>query len=230
MNVLLARYLDGDLTEEEAREFLEALETDSELAAELREHERLLSWTAELDAVSAPAGFTASVMERVRARPGRRPRHQRGPRWRGWTGGVAAAAALVLCFALGWQGARFTAATVAPDRSGAGVSTPRLGVLPAAWVAGQGESASLMAVRFVYAASANGPETVTVAGSFNGWDPTAIPMHREGDLWTAVVVLPRGNHEYMFVEDGSRWVLDPSAVMTRDDGFGGRNAVLDLST
>jgi hypothetical protein len=32
----------------------------------------------------------------------------------------------------------------------------------------------------------------------------------------------------MFIEDDTRWVTDPRAPLTRDDGFGGRNAVLDV--
>jgi hypothetical protein len=33
----------------------------------------------------------------------------------------------------------------------------------------------------------------------------------------------------MFIEDGQRWVTDPLAAQTRDDGFGRENAVLDLT-
>ena len=43
------------------------------------------------------------------------------------------------------------------------------------------------------------------------------------------LVLPPDSYEYMFVEDGERWVTDPLAPQTRDDGFGRMNAVLDLT-
>jgi 1,4-alpha-glucan branching enzyme len=71
--------------------------------------------------------------------------------------------------------------------------------------------------------------TVRVAGTFNDWNPEGVAMERQGDLWTAVLFLPRGTYEYMFVEDDAHWVTDPLALQTRDDGFGRKNAVLDLT-
>jgi 1,4-alpha-glucan branching enzyme len=41
-----------------------------------------------------------------------------------------------------------------------------------------------------------------------------------------VPVVPGRRYQYQFVVDG-RWVTDPLAPAA-DDGFGGRNAVLDL--
>ena len=32
----------------------------------------------------------------------------------------------------------------------------------------------------------------------------------------------------MFVVDGQRWMVDPFATEQKDDGFGSRNAVLDV--
>ena len=69
---------------------------------------------------------------------------------------------------------------------------------------------------------------VGVAGDFNGWSPEAAPLARgPGGAWTGELRLPRGRHQYMFVVDGE-WVTDPAAPVTLDDGFGHRNAVLDL--
>ena len=71
--------------------------------------------------------------------------------------------------------------------------------------------------------------TVAVAGSFNSWDPASAPMDEVRDgLFRATVFLERGRHEYMFVVDGERWVTDVSAAAWQDDGFGHRNAVLEL--
>ena len=47
--------------------------------------------------------------------------------------------------------------------------------------------------------------------------------------WVATLLLPPDSYEYMFVVDNDTWVSDPLALTTRDDGFGSRNAVLDLS-
>jgi len=45
-------------------------------------------------------------------------------------------------------------------------------------------------------------------------------------VWRATIVLPVGQHEYMFVVDGERWVADPNAGRYVDDDFGRENAVL----
>jgi len=88
-------------------------------------------------------------------------------------------------------------------------------------------SASLVTVRFVLVA----PEAkqVSLAGTFNQWDPQATPLVRAGatGVWTATVTLPAGQHQYVFVVDGARWVPDPGAPAV-DDGFGRRNSVLTL--
>jgi len=70
---------------------------------------------------------------------------------------------------------------------------------------------------------------VAVAGSFNGWDAGDVRLERTEDgLFHAVIHLPHGRHEYMFVLDGQRWVTDPTAALAVDDGFGNRNAILEI--
>ena len=69
--------------------------------------------------------------------------------------------------------------------------------------------------------------SVSLAGSFNGWQVGAIPLSRVADgLWATTVALPVGEHRYEFVIDGTRWVPDPTAHAQVDDGFGGRNSVI----
>jgi 1,4-alpha-glucan branching enzyme len=70
---------------------------------------------------------------------------------------------------------------------------------------------------------------VSVAGTFNQWDPRATPLVRAGanGMWTATLKLPAGQHQYAFVVDGVRWVPDPAAPAV-DDGYGRRNSVLTL--
>ncbi|OLB51907.1 MAG: hypothetical protein AUI08_01980 [Gemmatimonadetes bacterium 13_2_20CM_2_65_7] len=82
-------------------------------------------------------------------------------------------------------------------------------------------------MRFVLVAP--GAQHVSLAGTFNHWDPRATPLVRSGagDLWTATLSLPPGQHQYAFVVDGTRWVPDPTAPAV-DDGFGRRNSVLTL--
>ena len=69
--------------------------------------------------------------------------------------------------------------------------------------------------------------TVAVAGSFNGWNPKALPMtRRAGGDWVATIALPVGEHSYQFVVNGRRWQPDPTAHAQVDDGFGGTNSVI----
>ena len=87
--------------------------------------------------------------------------------------------------------------------------------------------ASLVTVRFVLVAP--DARQVSLAGTFNQWDPQATPLVRAGatGVWTATLTLPAGQHQYAFVVDGARWVPDPGAPAI-DDGFGRRNSVLTL--
>ncbi len=71
-------------------------------------------------------------------------------------------------------------------------------------------------------------EQVTLAGSFNDWSPEGIELVRSPDtgLWTGTVPLSPGEHEYLFVIDGTSWIPDPSAHAQVDDGFGAANSVI----
>jgi len=217
MKALIDRYLDGELTEDEAEAFLDSLASDPRLEAELREHERLLSLGASLGAEGPPPDFTDRVMDHVHdtyAPARRRPAVPSGAvlRW-----GLAWAAAAVLAFSLG----RFTAGERAVSVPGTPDSRAVASV--------PDDSGQLRLVRLVYVPSDPGVDRVAVAGTFNEWNPARTQMQKEGNAWTAQLLLPRETYEYMFVVDGSQWVTDPLAVETRDDGFGRENAVLDLT-
>jgi hypothetical protein len=66
-------------------------------------------------------------------------------------------------------------------------------------------------IHFSYTAPNAGQ--VLVAGDFNGWSPTAHPMTRDGDVFSTVVKLAAGDHEYKFVVDG-QWFGDPDNPVT----------------
>lgn len=69
---------------------------------------------------------------------------------------------------------------------------------------------------------------VFLAGSFNGWNPTATPLTKiRPDTWEVELALPPGRHEYLFVVDG-RWLLDPSAWDYCLNPHGGLNAVVQV--
>ena len=99
---------------------------------------------------------------------------------------------------------------------------------PISFVSRSGESQNLRLVQITYVPGEAGAERVTLAGTFNGWKTDQVLMRQKNGVWTAVLVLPPGSYEYMFIENGKHWVTDPLAPLTRDDGFGGRNAVLNL--
>ena len=68
---------------------------------------------------------------------------------------------------------------------------------------------------------------VALAGDFNGWDPRAMPMHRQGssDVWKIAIALPPGRHVYSFVVDGTEWVIDPLAPRAELDDLGPANVI-----
>ena len=77
----------------------------------------------------------------------------------------------------------------------------------------------------------NKAHTVAIAGDFNGWNPQAnILEDPEGDgIWTGTLKLEPGRYEYMFVLDGEKWFPDPNALRYVKDGFGNRNAILEIN-
>jgi 1,4-alpha-glucan branching enzyme len=69
--------------------------------------------------------------------------------------------------------------------------------------------------------------SVAVAGSFNEWSITSDPLTRDSTgIWWAVIRLPPGDHAFMYVVDGTRWVSPALAEEYVDDGFGARNGVV----
>lgn len=68
---------------------------------------------------------------------------------------------------------------------------------------------------------------VSVAGDFNGWNPDATPMQRQGstNVWRASVPLTPGRHVYTFVVNGRDWVVDPLAPRADGDELGPANVI-----
>jgi len=123
--------------------------------------------------------------------------------WAVWAGALAAAAALALLL-------------------GRAVPAPVPGVQA------RGATRDSVFVRFVLYAP--GARRVAVAGTFNQWDRGAALLAPAGTsgVWTTTLALPVGQHQYAFVVDGARWVVDPSAPAV-DDGFGRRNSVVAVT-
>jgi len=79
----------------------------------------------------------------------------------------------------------------------------------------------------------NGESSVDVMGSFaaDGWTAGA-PMTSDGTNWTATVPVPWDTAvQYKFRVDGSdMWIVDPANPNSVDDGFGGKNSLLEPTT
>jgi 1,4-alpha-glucan branching enzyme len=86
----------------------------------------------------------------------------------------------------------------------------------------------LVPVRFEFTHST--AITVSVAGTFNDWQPTTKSMHPSGNgYWQKETALAPGTYEYCLVVDG-QWMLDPLARETVANPFGGRNSVLKVAS
>ena len=69
------------------------------------------------------------------------------------------------------------------------------------------EAKRVVTTRFTF----QGPHAreVCLAGDFNEWDPSTVPMVRQDDgSWGVALDLVPGRYEYKFVVDGE-WVCEP---------------------
>ncbi len=68
--------------------------------------------------------------------------------------------------------------------------------------------------------------TVSVPGTFNGWNSTANPLVKEGasGLWSADVSAARPGHEYKYVINGSSWWKDPRSRKVTSSGYNSSGA------
>ena len=168
--------------------------------------------------VEASPGFDARVMAAVRRAPPPLPARVwawlREPRALAVSplGGFAAAAVVAALLVAGtWVVVRTTRA---PGEMG-----------EAAAPAARGASS---VVTFVLVAPR--ARTVALAGDFDGWDRTRLPMRRGvSGLWTLDVPLAPGRYQYAFVVDGRQFVADPSAPRAVGDDFGAPNSVVTVS-
>ena len=73
-------------------------------------------------------------------------------------------------------------------------------------------------------------QQVVVVGDWNQWDPAAqrLASVNGSDLWVIEFSLDQGKeYRYQFVIDGATWIPDPLSPLQVDDGFGGKNSVLE---
>jgi 1,4-alpha-glucan branching enzyme len=76
-----------------------------------------------------------------------------------------------------------------------------------------------------FAFQAPASRQVSLAGDFNNWDPSAVPMHKGPDgTWRVSVPLKPGRYEYRFYADGV-WRDDPAAQQRSPNPLGTENCV-----
>ena len=210
-DVLVQRFVDQELTAHERVQFVARLGRDEGLRRRAIELEELVIEAERLPRPIVPDAFAASVMARL-------PRPTLWQRVLGavWTSrplqwnvaGVMAAACAVLLVA---------AILVRPL-----MTTPRSALAPFV-----GAESSITPVRLVIMQP--GARTVQVAGDFNGWNPAQTSLEQISDgAWAVTISLKPGRYAYMFLVDGRRWIADPFAAEQHDDGFGARNAVVEV--
>jgi 1,4-alpha-glucan branching enzyme len=69
---------------------------------------------------------------------------------------------------------------------------------------------------------------VSVAGSFNNWDPKKVSAKKDTKgNWGVKVTLKPGRYEYKFFVDGS-WVNDPKSASAVYNSFGTQNSVVEV--
>jgi hypothetical protein len=216
-DLLVQRFLDQELAAGERLRLLVEIGRSTALRERLIAMERLLLDVAAIPRPDVRHDFVARVMERIDA-PGitiwrRIAEAVWAPHLLRWNLAGALGAAVVCLLALSAAVALLNRAAV-------------VGVEPASSpAAAAGASAVLVRLVLVHP----GAMTVEVAGDFNGWNPARTPLEPlAGGAWAATVPLEPGRYKYMFVVDGEQWVVDPFAAEQIDDGFGSRNAVLDV--
>lgn len=221
---LLQRFVDHDLPPDERLAFVEALDRDPQLRRRLIQLERLVAEGSRLPQLSPGRDFATRVLARAAPeRPGLLAGLREwllAPHDLHWNLAGAAAAACVLAVSV-WGLGRWTA----PPSPSSPPGEPAPAVADAKPI----DSQPQVLVQLVLVQP--GARSVAVAGDFNGWNPERSPLRevKEG-VWSGLVPVSPGRHEYMYIVDGRDWVTDPYARDVRLDGFGSKNAVLDVHT
>jgi len=69
---------------------------------------------------------------------------------------------------------------------------------------------------------------ITLAGSFNNWQPWQTLFQKDGSDWVCTLRLPPGQYPYRLIVDGT-WQTDPANPQTEPDGQGNPNSVLTVA-
>lgn len=238
-DILVQRFVDGELSDAEVQSALHRIADDSEARDLLQFELRMTQGLASTRSRQPPEDFADRTMAAVsREATPSEDSAGIGERLSAWwkalvgpmTVQVRPASALVAALLLG-----VVSWVMWPTGPG-GDQPPSTGPVAASsgsstvqQTADQTERAGKTVwVRFLY--PNNEADSVSVAGDFSQWEPVALsPRTVEGKtVWTGLVPVSPGEHEYQFLINGERWVTDPLAPVQRSDGFGAKNAVINV--
>ncbi|WP_051272399.1 isoamylase early set domain-containing protein [Fundidesulfovibrio putealis] len=79
-------------------------------------------------------------------------------------------------------------------------------------------------IRFSYLDK--GADSVCVTGDFNGWSTTADCLSKQKSGFALEKRFGPGRYKYQLIIDSKTMIHDPRAIISEDDGFGGKNSVL----
>ena len=240
-DILVRRFVDDDLSAPETRRALHRIADDPEARELLRFELQMTQDLAASSSAEPPPDFAERTMATLAEAPASASASSFRERLEAWWHAIAAPVALEvrpLTVALGavlLGAGAWLAGPLVPSGPGPGGTAPTARA-PSSEAAPSVQRASTPAsrngstvwIRFMY--TNNTADSVAVAGDFSQWSPIPLsPRTVNGEtVWTGLVPVSRGEHEYQFVINGERWVPDPLAPVTRSDGFGARNAVLDI--
>lgn len=213
LDLLVHRFVDGELSPEDRVRFIVRLGREDLLRRRLLDLEVLVRDAARLPRPRVPDTFASAVLERTAGDGMWRMLWRRAWAPRPWQWNLAGAVAA--CVALVATGAIAASWLVREPATQVAESPARPSAAPTTFV-------RLVVVQ-------PDARAVQVAGDFNGWDPARTSLDlAPGGVWTVTLPLVPGRYQYMLVVDGERWVSDPLAAEYADDGFGARNAVLEV--
>ncbi|TYP95273.1 Glycogen recognition site of AMP-activated protein kinase [Fodinibius salinus] len=230
---LLRKYLDNELSSEEEKEALHTIADDEHLRSMLRFEHQLEDKFVGNNNTSVPEGFTDQVMHQVGAeqteehvsiseRLRKYFQYLWVPQQISLRPVYAFSIALLVLAAFSYS--FFLSGTfdsnqpvIATNNSQVGKSVQQVS-----------SDREKVMMRFMYVDEE--AKSIAVAGDFSDWEP--IEMSKQvingKTIWTGLVSMSRGKHNYMFVKNGDKWVTDPLATVQHEDGFGNKNAVVYL--
>lgn len=207
---LIHLYIDQVLPQDISNKVEEHLGTCSICQEEQRSWEEVFSTLNSVKLAPAPSNLTPKIMMRVsqeKIQPSGIDSWRRLffiPRYSFRIASFVAATAIIIFFA-------FTFLFNTPDISNQYID-------------------NLAKVDFTLQLSNGKVRSVAIVGDFNNWNPDANQLKDpEGNgIWSTSLTLRPGRYEYMFIINGEEWITDPKAHRYTQDGFGNKNAIIEL--